>query len=109
MLRGGNRGPAVEPGRPASSLLYQAVAHAGDLAMPPGEKRLPDQDVETLKAWIEAGASWPDSAGDDGGGPTWWSFRPPIRPEPPPSPRRRPTGCAIPSTTSSWPGSMPRA
>ena len=83
MLRGGNRGPAVEPGRPASSLLYQAVAHAGDLAMPPGEKRLPDQDVETLKAWIEAGASWPDSAGDEGGGPAWWSFRPPVRPEPP--------------------------
>ena len=83
MLRGGNRGPAVEPGRPASSLLYQAVAHAGDLAMPPGEKRLPDRDVETLKAWIEAGASWPDSAGDDGGGPAWWSFRPPVRPEPP--------------------------
>ena len=83
MLRGGNRGPAVEPGRPDFSLLYQAVAHIGDLEMPPGEKRLPEQDLETLKAWIEAGASWPDSAATEAGGPTWWSFRAPVRPESP--------------------------
>ncbi len=49
----------------------------------PGEKRLPEQDLETLKAWIEAGASWPDSAGTEAGGPSWWSFRAPVRSEPP--------------------------
>ena len=83
MLLGGNRGPAVEPGQPDASLLYRAVAHMGDLAMPPGEKQLPDQDLETLKAWIEAGASWPDAVDVEAGGPAWWSFRPPVRPEPP--------------------------
>ena len=35
LLKGGNRGPAVKPGSPADSLLFQAVSHIGKVAMPP--------------------------------------------------------------------------
>src|SRR5262245_11393909 len=36
LLKGGNSGPAVVPGRPAESLLYQAISHTHTrLKMPP--------------------------------------------------------------------------
>ena len=35
VLTGGNRGPAITAGSPDSSLMIQAVEHAGDLKMPP--------------------------------------------------------------------------
>ncbi len=37
MLHGGTRGPAVVPGDASASLLYQAVARAGELRMPPAD------------------------------------------------------------------------
>src|SRR5262245_17692794 len=44
LLKGGESGPVVVPGKPGSSLLLKALKHAGDLKMPPREK-LPDQVV----------------------------------------------------------------
>src|SRR5690348_3268638 len=38
LLAGGDRGPAVVPGRPADSLLVRAIAHDGELKMPPKAK-----------------------------------------------------------------------
>ena len=59
VLQGGSRGPAVEPGKAAESLLYQVAAHVGDLIMPPGsEEPLPAADLETLSEWINHGAPW---------------------------------------------------
>ena len=43
ILKGGKRGPAIVPGKAEQSLLYKAVAHTGDLQMPPG-KPLPTDD-----------------------------------------------------------------
>src|SRR5260370_41770435 len=37
ITKGGKRGPAIVPGNADQSLLYQAVAHTGDLQMPPGK------------------------------------------------------------------------
>jgi hypothetical protein len=54
ILKGGESGPAVVPGKPDESPLYQKV-HAGE--MPPGKKdRLSDGEVDTLRRWIAAGA-----------------------------------------------------
>src|SRR6266404_7640884 len=39
-LAGGDRGPAVVPGKPDESLLIKAVKHLDDLEMPP-KKQLP--------------------------------------------------------------------
>ena len=83
LLKGGSRGPAVAPGNAAESLLYQAAAHVGELAMPPGsEEPLPAADLETLATWINQGAPWPRSAAEakQGAEPEWWAFRKPLRP-----------------------------
>ncbi len=45
------------PHKPAESRLYKAVMHDGDLEMPDGKEQLPESDRDTIKRWIEAGAS----------------------------------------------------
>ncbi|HUS05693.1 MAG TPA: c-type cytochrome domain-containing protein, partial [Bryobacteraceae bacterium] len=62
-LAGGKRGPAIIPGRASESLLYKAVKREGDLQMPPGKTPLTAAEVETLRAWIDAGARWDSGAG----------------------------------------------
>ncbi|MBM3784412.1 MAG: DUF1549 domain-containing protein [Acidobacteria bacterium] len=62
ILRGGRSGPAIVPGDPAKSLLYQAVSHThAVLKMPPTANKLDEQDVENLGRWIRDGAVWPES------------------------------------------------
>jgi cytochrome c553 len=60
MLRGGRRGPAVIPGRPAESRLVAVVEQRGDLRMPPSGK-LSDREIRSLTEWVRQGASWPVS------------------------------------------------
>ena len=57
LLQGGDRGPAVVPGKPSESRLIQAVRHQG-LVMPPNGK-LADYQVADLEHWISLGAPWP--------------------------------------------------
>ncbi|RMF38591.1 MAG: DUF1549 domain-containing protein, partial [Planctomycetota bacterium] len=58
MLRGGDSGiPAVVPGHPEKSFLIEVVTHANpDIQMPPDEDRIPEREIELLKAWIAQGA-----------------------------------------------------
>lgn len=83
-LTGGDRGPAIVPGDPDSSLLLKAVRHSDpDLKMP--ERRLPDEQIAILEEWIKRGAFDPrvvqpeeqNSAVDS----NWWSLKPLVRPE----------------------------
>jgi cytochrome c553 len=60
MLKGGESGPAVAPGKPEQSLIVTAVRHSEQLKMPPKEK-LPAADVAALTEWVKAGAVWPDA------------------------------------------------
>ena len=55
ILQGGERGAAVVPNYPEKSRLYRFVSHQQNPTMPPGSK-LADQDIETLRRWILAGA-----------------------------------------------------
>jgi len=75
-LKGGQRGPAIVPGKSAESLLYKAILQTGDLKMPPGKKLSPE-DVETLRRWIDGGATWPAVAQTKAKEPLWWAFSPP--------------------------------
>ncbi len=53
VVEGGDSGPAVVPGKPSESLLYQRVR---DGEMPPGKKKLSPAEVEMIERWIGAGA-----------------------------------------------------
>ena len=55
-LKGGERGPAIVPGKADESLLYKAVKRDGELQMPPGKTALTAAEVATLRDWINAGA-----------------------------------------------------
>ncbi len=60
LMKGGESGPAVVPGKPAASLLITAVNREGGYEMPPDEK-LAAAEVRILKEWIKLGAPWPES------------------------------------------------
>ena len=61
LIQGGTLGAAMVPGKPAESLLIQAVDHTHSrLRMPLGEK-LPPQQIADLIRWVEMGAPWPRS------------------------------------------------
>jgi mono/diheme cytochrome c family protein len=93
LLRGGDSGPAIVPGKPEASLLLRAVRRQGDVKMPPKEKnRLEDAAVAALAEWVRQGAPWPadaklartSSAAE--ARPRHWAFQPVRRP-PVPNPR----------------------
>jgi hypothetical protein len=58
LLKGGETGPAVVPGKPAESLLVDAI-NWGDIEMPPKSK-LPAGEIAILTRWVELGTPWPD-------------------------------------------------
>jgi cytochrome c553 len=56
MMRGGDDGPAIMPGNPDASLLIKAVRYEDpDLQMPPKGKKLSDEQIEDLVAWVKMG------------------------------------------------------
>ncbi len=56
LMAGGNSGPSIVPGDPQASLLYRKVSRQLAPYMPPGGVRLSDDDIATIRRWIEAGA-----------------------------------------------------
>lgn len=91
---GGDTGPILDAGAPENSRVLRALAHDGDLKMPPTGK-LPQPQIDAITAWIAMGAPWPDETA-----PTaivrasfeeqvakakteHWAFKPVVRPEPP--------------------------
>ncbi len=98
-LKGGNSGPALVPGDPENSLLFQRIVRE---EMPPTDMLFESQvrppiesEVEVLRKWIAGGAlpEPPLSDADDlvadaehhaqPQGSDFWSLRPPTRPAPP--------------------------
>ncbi len=56
LIKGGESGRVVSPGRPERSLLFE---HVRDGSMPPAEdKRMAKADVETIRLWILGGAPY---------------------------------------------------
>ncbi len=86
LLKGGKTGPALVPGKPADSLLFQRVR---DQEMPPSGKPLTESERQLLHDWIAAGAQWegpalsPPRTEELRAGRDWWSFRPIKRPQVP--------------------------
>lgn len=63
MLAGGDSGPAMKPGNPDQSRIIAAIRHADGMKMPPS-KKLPDEQIAALTAWVKMGAPWPPSSGE---------------------------------------------
>jgi len=57
ILKGGDSGEAIVPGKPADSLLIGAVKYE-DYEMPP-KGQLADDQIATLEKWVKMGAPWP--------------------------------------------------
>ncbi len=84
--KGGESGPAFVAGKSAGSLIIQAVAGLKtDLArMPKKRDPLGAEQIGLLRAWIDQGADWPESAAADAKDPRQhWAFKPPVRPHVP--------------------------
>jgi len=61
LLKGGESGPALTPGKPDDSLLIRAIQRRDDVsAMPPEkDKALRADQVADFVTWIKSGAVWP--------------------------------------------------
>ncbi|MCU1327150.1 MAG: Planctomycete cytochrome, partial [Bryobacterales bacterium] len=89
VLKGGTRGPALVAGKPADSLVVQALRRTGALQMPPGSK-LAEPEIAAIEKWIASGATWPTTVSKAApAAQNWWSFVKPVRP-------------AVPSLNSAW-------
>ncbi|HUQ92362.1 MAG TPA: PSD1 and planctomycete cytochrome C domain-containing protein [Bryobacteraceae bacterium] len=83
VVKGGNSGPAVIPGRPADSLLIQAVTHTHEKIKMPPAGRLSDSEIADLKRWVESGAHFnsteapPSPESDLARRRNFWSFQAP--------------------------------
>ena len=62
MMKGGKDGLVVLPGEPDASLMMKALRHEPGPKPMPENRKLSDQQIETVRRWIEAGAVMPDSA-----------------------------------------------
>jgi hypothetical protein len=85
-IKGGDSGPAVTPGDPASSLLIERVS-ATDVSerMPPEGKPLEPEEIAALRAWIAENAKAPPDETPERDPRDHWAFRPIKRPTAPES------------------------
>ena len=58
LLRGGESGAAVVPGKPDASLLIRQVRHEEEPHMPHKEAKLPDAAIAQLVEWVRAGVPY---------------------------------------------------
>lgn len=80
MLRGGESGPAIVPGKPEESRLIRAIRHEGDVSpMPPEGTRLSARQIADVSRWVALGAPFPTAqvARERVRDPQHWSFHSP--------------------------------
>ena len=89
-MKGGASGPAIVPGKSAESELIRRVSSADATErMPSKGEPLSAREIALLRAWIDAGAEWPEieklATGEAKRAEkaTWWSLQPVARVEPP--------------------------
>ena len=83
-IKGGDSGPAIEPGNVASSLLLERVS-ASDITerMPPEGEPLKPEQISVLKQWIAQKADAPADEQPERDPRDHWAFKTPVRPPPP--------------------------
>ncbi len=83
-IRGGDRGPAIVPGKGKESLLYRVANHTTEPHMPWQSPKLSAPELAALAKWIDQGAAYGPGlkaqAKPEAPLPLHWSFRVPVRP-----------------------------
>jgi mono/diheme cytochrome c family protein len=87
---GGVGGPVIVPGQSAASELLRRVTSRDSVErMPPTGEPLTPREIAMLRAWIDAGAVWPEveqaatSEAKRADKAAWWSLQPLARSTPP--------------------------
>jgi mono/diheme cytochrome c family protein/cytochrome c553 len=90
VLKGGDSGPALAPGKPDESLLIQAVKHESFEMPPEPSPPLSPREIAALETWVRNGAPWPIEQNAASAPQTiadrarkFWGFKPVRRAEPP--------------------------
>ncbi len=84
ILKGGEGGPSVVPGKPEASLLIKAIGHGDEQLKMPPKAKLPDATIADLTQWVKMGAPLPKDMGtatkaktiDIEAGRKFWAFQP---------------------------------
>ncbi len=85
-IRGGDRGPAIVPGKSKESLLLRVASHTAEPHMPLQSPKLAEAELAVLAEWIDAGAEYgaptkvAAASAEAPPLPDHWSFRAPVRP-----------------------------
>ncbi|MFO0929957.1 MAG: DUF1549 domain-containing protein, partial [Gemmataceae bacterium] len=85
LLKGGELGPAVVPGKPAASLLLKAMRYSDESLRMPPKAKLPDAVLADFERWIADGAVDPRGEknppkAEADAAKSHWAFRPIVRP-----------------------------
>ena len=79
VLKGGEVGPVVVPGKPEASRLILAINHAKakDVEpMPSADEKIPDKAIAALTEWVRLGLPWPAEASPLAHDPSkHWAFK----------------------------------
>ncbi|MFO0956121.1 MAG: PSD1 and planctomycete cytochrome C domain-containing protein [Isosphaeraceae bacterium] len=79
LLNGGSgEGASIVPGKPDESPMIRAISHEDEVLKMPPKKKLSQEAIDNLSAWVKMGAPWPASPGDSkaGAASTHWAFQP---------------------------------
>ncbi len=90
LLKGGDSGPILTPGKPDQSRLLEALSYSDAILQMPPTGKLPDAVLADFRQWIATGAydprTAPASTSTTGSGPLkgmsvadgrkWWAFQP---------------------------------
>ena len=82
---GAEHAPNIIPGHSSASPLFRFVSGADATKTMPPKSKLSSADIQTLKSWIDVGATWPngiDTAKLEDK-TDWWSFKPLSLPQAP--------------------------
>ena len=83
LLKGGDNGPAIVPGKSAESILVQVLAgtHADLARMPKKKEKFTAEQIGLVRAWIDQGAEWATGVALQSHANTnHWAFKAPVRP-----------------------------